>query len=316
MVAHHEQPTPRLRPLSFGELLDVAFKICLEHKATLLRVVLVVVVPLQALATIITLSTIGDDYTAGGGSLGTGSAAPSDGADVDTATFVAGQLGVVVLLGLTYLLTTGACFSVIAQAYLGRRTTWKEALRFAARRALPLLWLSVLYGLGLLLGLLALIVPFFYLVVAWAVAYPVLFVEDLRGRKALGRSRRLVKGTWWRVAGVLLFGTVLATMLASMVQFAIMLPVFVAVDDGTVVAVLLNSLAAMVGQLISTPLSAAIIAVLYFDLRVRKEGFDLELLAERMGGGDAPLTPAAPEAEVPVPPQFLPPRAPSFGSGP
>jgi len=38
-----------------------------------------------------------------------------------------------------------------------------------------------------------------------------------------------------------------------------------------------------VGYAISTPLQAALVAVVFFDLRVRKEGLDLELLADRLG---------------------------------
>jgi hypothetical protein len=46
-----------------------------------------------------------------------------------------------------------------------------------------------------------------------------------------------------------------------------------------------------VGLAISTPLQAALLTVLYFDLRVRKEGFDLELLAREMGAGAQPGVP-------------------------
>ena len=44
------------------------------------------------------------------------------------------------------------------------------------------------------------IVPGIYLFVAFAVALPVLMSEGERGRKALGRSRALVRGRWWKTA--------------------------------------------------------------------------------------------------------------------
>ena len=37
----------------------------------------------------------------------------------------------------------------------------------------------------------------------------------------------------------------------------------------------------------SAPLQAALLTVVYFDLRVRKEGFDLELLAHELGASRA-----------------------------
>ncbi len=287
-------------------MLDVAIKLCVTHKGTLLRAVLVIVVPVQILATVITLSTIGDDYQFGFGDVAAGTPSPEDESEVDLDTFLAGQFVILVLAGLTYLLATGACFRAIAQAYIGEPTDWKASLRFALRRAPALLWLSILYGIGLTFGFLALIIPGIYLAVAWAVSFPALLVEDVRGRRALARSFRLVRGSWWRTFSILFIGYLLAAVVASMVQFAIALPVFVVVDEESAVAVVLTTLSSIAGQAISTPLTVAIAALVYFDLRVRKEGFDLELLAERMGvergaagEGAAPVAPAA---------RFLPPE--------
>jgi hypothetical protein len=58
--------------------------------------------------------------------------------------------------------------------------------------------------------------------------------------------------------------------------------------------------------MIATPAAAAFITVLYIDLRVRKEGFDLLLLARRLGVERAPGE---------APPPFLP-ELPSPGSQP
>jgi hypothetical protein len=51
----------------------------------------------------------------------------------------------------------------------------------------------------------------------------------------------------------------------------------------TVTGFVLNTLATTLGSMIATPAAAAFITVLYIDLRVRKEGFDLLLLARRLG---------------------------------
>ena len=56
----------------------------------------------------------------------------------------------------------------------------------------------------------------------------------------------------------------------------------------------------------ATPLSAAVLTVLYFDLRVRKEGFDLELLARRLG-----VEPGTAAAGADFIPQIVPPPVPS-----
>lgn len=177
----------RLRPLGVGELLDAAIKVCTAHAGPLLKAVLVVILPVQVVTAVILASTVTDpDYL---------NVTTSEVGTDDGAAFWAGQL-VVVLLGLvSYLLATGACFHAIADGWLGRRPSWRESVRFAGRRAHSLLLISLLYGLGAGLGFLLCIAPGVWLAVAWCLAFPVLFVEDVRGGKALSRS------TSCRVAG-------------------------------------------------------------------------------------------------------------------
>jgi hypothetical protein len=85
----------------------------------------------------------------------------------------------------------------------------------------------------------------------------------------------------------------------------------------------LATIAGIVGAAVTTPFQAALLTVLYFDLRVRKEGFDLELLAEGIGGGGPPARGAAlptvlpPDEEIdrtgapfwPPPPGWKPPSS-------
>ena len=112
-------------------------------------------------------------------------------------------------------------------------------------------------------------------------AAPVLLLEDVRGWSALKRSRQLVKGRFWSTAAVLL----LVVIVTGIVQ-AIFLGVFaglVSVTGNEVAQALADAIGQTLSSALTTPLSAAVLTVLYFDLRVRKEGFDLELLAQRLG---------------------------------
>jgi hypothetical protein len=263
--------TPQLRPLSIGELLDAAIKVCTANAGTLLRAVIVVVVPVQILAAIIQISTI-DAASFDSGRITTGDAA-----------YIAGQLLVNLLFLVMFLLATGACFRAIAEAWLGHRPDWRDSLRFAARHSLSLLWISILYFLAVLVGLFGVIIGAIFLGVAFSVSFPVHFVEDRRGTKALGRSWTLVKGRWWATFAVLF----LAALLAVVVQFVMgfifgLLTVF---NDSFAFFIVISTLATAAALLITTPFQAAIVALVYFDLRVRKEGFDLQVLAERLGGG-------------------------------
>lgn len=298
----------RLRPLGVGEILDVAFKIYKRHAGSLFRLVAVVVVPLQLLGAIIFLATVDDpDAVTGIGEFDTGS-------DTELAGAIVGNVVVGLLGGLAVLLVTAACTKAVADAYLQTEPDWRESLRAARRRFGSILWLTILYMLLLIPAFLALIIPGVWLAVAWSVAFPAVMLEAVRGRKALGRSFRLVRGRWWPTFGLVF----IAYLIAGMVQFfvgAIMgVILLVAVEDSLLGTVLVNAVGNSLAGVITTPFQAAAIAILYFDLRVRKEGLDIELLARDVGV-PPPAGPALghepPPAPVPVVGEGgFPPRAP------
>ncbi|CAA9502439.1 MAG: hypothetical protein AVDCRST_MAG67-2043, partial [uncultured Solirubrobacteraceae bacterium] len=289
-----EVTRPRLRPLSLGEILDVSIKICLAHWRTLLKAVLVVVVPVQIVGTIVNA-----DYTVESFDFSTSQTQTPEETLEEFNQYLGGLAIATVLQGLAALLATAACLRAIAQAYLGEQTDWRSSLKYALRLTPSLLLLTLLYALGLMLGFVLLILPGIWLFVAWAFATPALLVEGRRGRKALGRSFGLVKGRWWRTFGVLIIGFILATIVATVVQAVFLVGIFVGEGNDALVLVL-SAIAGIVGLAVSTPFQAALLTVVYFDLRVRKEGFDLELLAHEIGaavqpgaGGPAPAAAAA-----------------------
>ena len=295
-----------LRPLSVGEILDRSIKVYLAQFWTLARIVLVFVIPAQVLGVVVTLSTAPP-----GGALTPG-AQPSPGQPFpggDAAVYVGGQL-VLAAIGLAVLLvTTAACFKAVADGYLGGAPDWRASLRFASRRSLGLLWLWFLMGVILTLAMLLLLIPAVYLGIAWLVATPVLLLEGVGGFKALGRSFRLVRRRWWATFACVLVATVLVTVVTSF-SLVIVGATAVVGEDAWVVGVVLGAVANTVGSVISTPFPAALVALVYFDLRVRKEGLDLQLLAERIGApGPAPGAPAF-AAAPPVPGPPAPPPAP------
>jgi hypothetical protein len=139
-----------------------------------------------------------------------------------------------------------------------------------------------------ILGGIAAIVFLAWLAVRWAVAYATLLAERVNPWRALGRSWKLVRGNWWRTVGILF----LVWLLVTIIQFAIsllfggiaaLLPGLseeVRAGAVTVVTAVVN---ALVGAI--TPLA---ITMLYLDLRVRKEGVDLDQLARQTSPGTAP----------------------------
>jgi hypothetical protein len=291
MTTTTERFRPRLRPLSVGEILDVAIKICIAHWRTLVQTVLIVVVPVQIISTLLTA-----DYTVSSLDIGTTNTQTAEETLDELNQYLGGLVLGTLLQVLAVLLASAACFRAIAQSYLGEDADWRSSLSYAVRRAPSLLWLTVLYGLGVLVGFIFVIAPGVWLYIAWAFATPILLTEGIKGRRALGRSYGLVKGRWWRTFGVIALGFILASIVGSLVQFLFFAGIFFDSDNDALVLTL-SAISGVVGLLITTPLQAALLAVVYFDLRVRKEGFDLQLLAEGIGG-TAPQVP-----DDPWPPQ-------------
>jgi hypothetical protein len=278
--------TPGLRPLRVGEILDVAVKLYLGHAGTLFRIVLVVVVPVQVLAVLVSAATTPEDLETGLGPLLDPEAeAGADLESAELATYFAGQGAVLLLNALVVAVGVAACFKAISDAYLGAHPDWRASLGFVARRLAPVLWVSVLASVVPALALLAFIVPGVWLWVAWSVAVPALLFEEARGGKALARSFRLVRHRWWPTFGALMVGFVLATLAATVVAALVVGAFTLAAGDSGPGGLIGEGLGSTISAVLATPFQAAVVALIYFDLRVRKEGFDLERLAGGLGAG-------------------------------
>ena len=268
-----------MRPLGIGELLDAAIKIVRRQARPLFRIVLVVVVPVQLLAIAIAAA-------AGGGTTQTSVFDPNTGATttetVNTGAFTA--QAVASLLGsIATLIATAALVKAVSDTWIGQTPDWRESLRAAGKRAGALIWLVILVMAVLMGGFIALVIPGIWAMVPCALAFPALIVEGCKGFKAIGRGRRLVKGRWWPTFGAIFLGYMLSAILGFMLG-GLAGAVFFASGHGTGFAVG-NAIASSLATFVTTPFNAAIITLAYYDLRVRKEGFDLQLLA----GGDASI---------------------------
>jgi hypothetical protein len=277
---------PQLRPLALGEILDVAIKLLRRNWRTLAILVLVVSVPVAIISLLITTSTT--TYDAG---LDTRSA--DDGAAYDAGVVVNGLLQL-----LLYLLATVACFLAIADAYLGRQPDWRSSLRFAARRSPAVFVMSVLIFLGLFVGVFFLVIGAIFLAVRWSVAMPALLLERRGPISALGRSWSLVKGFWWKCFGTLLVTYLLVTVLSFAIGAVLGGVLAVITNINSLLGLVLQEVVSVGVQMFTLPLFAAVTIVLYVDLRVRKEGFDLALMADHIAHPDQPAS-FAPALDAP-----------------
>jgi hypothetical protein len=272
-----------LRPLGVGEILDAAIKLFLRHWRPLVLSVVGLILPVQIISALITASVAPEQFD-----LTTSETGVDEG---EEAEFLIGQGIVGLLSAISILLATAVCFKAVADAYLGAEPDWRRSLRFALRRLGGLFGVAIVGGLAVALGTVALIIPGIWLFVCFSLAVPALLLERVGPVKALGRSFRLVRGRWWPTAGALLIGYLLIGVLGALVSGVIMVVPAVLTEDNTLVAALGAVVGGTVGQALTTPYSAAVVTLLYFDQRVRKEGLDLQLIAEGAGVERDPDTP-------------------------
>src|ERR1700761_2911929 len=202
------------RPLRVGEILDTSIKLYGRNARTLIGAAAVAVIPLQLLSAVVLLSIYnsGQDIPTGYSNLF--KAVPQADASARAGAGAITELATVI----TVAFVSAACVQAVSSAYLGRPLSTGETVRFGARRLLPLLGMLILYYLGLAIAFVLLIIPGIWLYAAWGVATPALLIERLNPFRALGRSRRLVKGCWWATAGVILVSALMVAILTSIVS--------------------------------------------------------------------------------------------------
>ena len=184
---------------------------------------------------------------------------------------------------------TGAMIRVVMQEYLDRPVTFGEAFQFALRRFGSLLGTSLLSGFLVLLGFLCCFIPGIYLAIVYSVAGAVVIVENQGGMDALNRSKRLVDGYFGHVFGILFLAGLMNGIVGGGigVMGTVALP-FATTDRFGGVHIsnygnyaIITSLQALV-QIFFQAYIAICTTLIYFDLRNRKESFDLELESDKL----------------------------------
>jgi hypothetical protein len=151
---------------------------------------------------------------------------------------------------------------------------------FLAAVVLVTLAVSVALGQsGAVLVLLLVLGALFAVVVVytrWLFAAPIVILERLGPVAALRRSWQLVRGSTGRVFGItLLVGLITGILSAAVGALLTVLTQFG--DDN--VRLVLSQLAALIVGVLIQPISFIVVVLLYYDLRIRREAFDIEMLA-------------------------------------
>ncbi len=325
MPATHTQPLPELRPLNLGDVLDGSVKLYRHNLGTFLGISAVIHVPVTLLGGASSwLVSLASKPSAGAQSEALFGAL--------TVHFLVIAIMLVLLpicqaalslaVSEVYL---GRPISVVGAYERTLRHLWPllgSIFLAGLIESLPLLGFGVVAGVSVALvmavrhtaamvvaALVVIVVGLgalaaFLLFYVWFMFAPVAVVVEGRGAvESLRRSRELVRGRGWPIFGAWFILLLLAYAINGAISFVLAAP-------GAVIFwqelsnfprggspdhfMLWFQTAGNLSWVLVMPLLYTGVVLLYYDQRVRKEGFDLEMMAQALG-----IPPAAPPAEPP-----------------
>jgi hypothetical protein len=153
-------------------------------------------------------------------------------------------------------LYTGFVVRVVEDARGGGRDVSIGGLLSSASPAIiPLVGMSIVFGLGVGIGLFLLIIPGLFLLTIWAVAAPAIVVEGAGAIESLGRSRDLVRGEGWSV-----FWTIVVVWLITAVISGVLGLI------GDAIGGVAYGIALTVAAFVTAPIHALAVSVIFFNL--------------------------------------------------
>ncbi len=176
-------------------------------------------------------------------------------------------LPVVLIWPLLYFMLSAVLMYGTISDLRGKRATVGESLRWVLGLVFPIIGISIVATLGIFAGLLLFVVPGLILLTMWWIAVPAAVAERTGVGASLRRSAELTSGYRWQVFGILISVYVVQMLLE-----------FVA--DGVFGGVeILGTLFTLLISLFMLVLYAVVSAVIYHDLRILKDGVDVEDIA-------------------------------------
>ncbi len=206
-------------------------------------------------------------------------------------------MGIIIAALFTWALQSAAqagTIVAVSEIYLGRQVTISQAYRPVRARILRLLLLLIVTGLMCGLGMIFLIIPGIILFCRTAVVTAVMMLEDEDIGGSITRSFELTKGFAFQIFLIFLLVFVIQ-MVAGMIVAAPITVAITAMKLKTIPFYLaaLQHVAQFLTEVLVGPIGAIAFSLMYYNLRVRKEAFDLQHLMTSLEtsakpAGDAP----------------------------
>ena len=301
-----------LRPLGVGELLEGALGLIRSNPRTVLTLAAV----LSLLVGLVQAAGVWASFSALEGS--TEQLAGSEVPELaDMLSTMAAQTLPSLVAGVVQLLAAGLFIVLVGAAVLGRRLDARQTWEQLRPRLAGLVGIALLLAVGLVVivgaaaGVIVALVPVLagwaaipgvilglavacflvYAYVRLALASPALVMEALGPVAALRRSWALVRGSWWRVLGVQLLAAIVVGLLTAVVTVpvTVLTMALSGLDSGPGPILVGSVVSTVVAGVVTLPFSAAMVGLLYLDLRMRHEMLHVQLAAAAAAPAADPL---------------------------
>jgi hypothetical protein len=297
-----------LRPMSLGEVLDRTFSL---YKRNFWLFAGIVSLPYLLLLIVnVAIAQIG---------IGAGTSAPKDGGLPSVGLLAGAAAGGIVVL-IFYFLLTGAAHAAtifaVSDLYLGRSPSLRNSYGRVGTKVFRILLLFFIFFLVVVIGFAAigivgallrspLVLVFFMflgfilliiLLCRSAVVIPSAMLEDAGAVRAISRSFELTKGHGFQIFLIFLLVAVLSYVGILIFQAPFMFLQADALKAHQTLSLgmlILQNLSAFVSEVLVGPIGTIAFSLMYYNLRVRKEAFDVQHLMASLGSQPAPGAPSA-----------------------
>jgi hypothetical protein len=165
-------------------------------------------------------------------------------------------------------IASGAIIYGVVQELRGRVFSVADSIQIAVRRFLPIIGVAICTSILIGLGAMLLIVPGLIVACMYYVSIPACVVEQTGVFKSMSRSAFLTKGYRWQVFGMFLLIVGGGLVLGLIVGLVFALTGKVGLE-----------IASQAMSAIVSAFNGVIVGVFYYQLRVAKEGVDIDKIA-------------------------------------
>ncbi|HVN18640.1 MAG TPA: hypothetical protein VMU05_07700 [Dongiaceae bacterium] len=270
--------TTALRPLSTGELLDRTFSLYRSHFG-----LFVGISALPYLA-VLAYRLIGLTFIS-----------PTPQISNVLMSFL-WSIGSLFLLAIVSAASQAATVVAVSNLYLDRPASVMDSFSTVKNQIAGVIGLSFLVSLAAGMACLALLVPGILLFIMWSLGVPVKILEHKGVLDSMSRSMELTKGSRGRIFVIGLLVLVLAIAISWLLQWPILIAAGFSLRGGIQHMSIAWQVALVVAEFVSRCLVGALMTIalslVYYDQRVRKEAFDLQLMMSTIDAAAPPSFPA------------------------